>query len=482
MMKKKAVSALYPINCYSSKEKVHLTNYADLIITDKEKNLIGCRFGGYPESVVAMTDAVMFGSDVFAKIGSNSTDITNRKIRNYSRKTTRDGIYAESVLFQKDSDIKDKSEEESENNGGNGQEKEKTIRCMYIYCKTPAESELFAELDKKLSVPLIPEFADYLIKSLYKSNLLEQLEVQSVKEEIYAYRLIVKGDESDVAEILEEGLKKGRIRIPNANKGSSIFDNITGFTDYLCQFGLLIAERIKKSFVPLFDPENEKICDKLTDVNAYIAENAGYELFDAQLASAEGLKRELDKAKLALLVAECGSGKTKIGAAALSARQKNPGFNVIICPSHVCDKWVRELDETIPNSFSAVMDSFQDLGKMQRIHEKSGRSVWCVISKEKARDGYMKEPAVVWSNVKSAFICPDCDAIQEMPYFEDGEKHMVNADHFFYKRENSLNHKCGSCGTVVWSVLNPNCLNPKLLNIKYFHKIYIDSNIVNPSL
>jgi hypothetical protein len=46
--------ALYPVHCYSSREQVHLTNYADLIITDKNHNLTGFRFGGYPESVTGM--------------------------------------------------------------------------------------------------------------------------------------------------------------------------------------------------------------------------------------------------------------------------------------------------------------------------------------------------------------------------------------------------------------------------------------------
>jgi hypothetical protein len=303
--------ALYPVHCYSSREQVHLTNYADLIITDKNHNLTGFRFGGYPESVTGMTDAVMFGSTITAKLGNTKLDITNRKERNYSRKTTHDGIYAESVLFLKDNEMQTEDDEESDGEvKDESKPKVPPLRNMYIYCHTPDESELFTELDKKLSVPLIPEFAAYLIKSLYKSSLLEKLQVYSEKVELHAYKLTVKGDESDVVEILEKGLKKGKIHVPNASKSANIFDNISGFTDYLRQFGTLIAERIKKSFVPLFDPNNEKICGKLTEVSEYVKENAGYELFDAQLASAEGLKRELDKAKLALVVAECGTGKS----------------------------------------------------------------------------------------------------------------------------------------------------------------------------
>lgn len=61
---------------------------------------------------------------------------------------------------------------------------------------------------------------------------------------------------------------------------------------------------------------------------------------------------------MALLVAECGTGKTKIGSAPLYAYQHsnpkrktyNKPFNVVICPSHITGKWVREIHETIPNS------------------------------------------------------------------------------------------------------------------------------------
>ena len=38
-----------------------------------------------------------------------------------------------------------------------------------------------------------------------------------------------------------------------------------------------------------------------------------FPLYDAQLAVAEAVKRQLDRKKTALIIAECGSGKTKIG-------------------------------------------------------------------------------------------------------------------------------------------------------------------------
>ena len=336
--------ALYPVNCYDSERQIHLSNYADLIVIDENQVLVGIRFGGYPEQVVAMTDAVTFGSRLRVEIGNQKLDILNKEKLNYSRKITHDGTYAESVVFLNDSEIQNANDADDDSDGSKN--KTPVPRNMYIYCHTTDENELFAELDKKLSVPLIPEFSRYLIANLHRRKQLRKLTVYSENVELTVYKLTVKEDESDVVGILENGLKSGKIQIPNAVNDSKIFDNINSFSDYLRQFGALIGEKIKTSFTPLYDPASttDGICKELSIVNHCVMKNAGYELFDAQLAAAEGLKRRLDKSKLALLVAECGSGKTKIGAAALFAHQaKNKkSFNVVICPSHVSDKWVRE--------------------------------------------------------------------------------------------------------------------------------------------
>ena len=74
-------------------------------------------------------------------------------------------------------------------------------------------------------------------------------------------------------------------------------------------------------------------------MNEYIKKNVGYSLYGAQLAGAEAIKRQLKKEKMTMLVSGCGTGKTKIGSAALYAYQKSIGggrrINVITCPSHV---------------------------------------------------------------------------------------------------------------------------------------------------
>ena len=65
--------------------------------------------------------------------------------------------------------------------------------------------------------------------------------------------------------------------------------------------------------------------EPLHRVNDYVQQHTGYSLFDAQLCAAEALKRQLEQSKLALLVADCGTGKTKIGSAAVYAHQFRRG-------------------------------------------------------------------------------------------------------------------------------------------------------------
>lgn len=77
------------------------------------------------------------------------------------------------------------------------------------------------------------------------------------------------------------------------------------------------------------------------------------------------------------------------------------------------------------------------------------------MSKEKARDGYMKRPAAVWNRQRQAFVCPDCHKVIEMDLMDEGSKYRVKADPLFFKRENKQNHKCENCASLLWTVLLP---------------------------
>ena len=290
--------------------------------------------------------------------------------------------------------------------------------------------------------------------------------------------------------VLESGLKSGAIAIPGAVPGPSPLDKLESVTDYLNTFGVTVAERIKNLFVPLFDPSKEPLSPEVLAVNQYIHDHAGYSLYDAQLAVAESVKRQLQRNKVGLIVAECGAGKTKIGAAAIAstaaglyAQHKNAGlfktFNVVLCPSHVTKKWVREVEETVPNTFAAVVHSIQEFDHLYQMYERGTKSCFAILSKEKARDGYMRAPAVLYrqwnreglqidrktplpdcgaANERPdtpVFCCPECGTAVMANISRDGTVYRIPANSLFFRREHRENHKCEACGASLWTALNP---------------------------
>ena len=179
---------------------------------------------------------------------------------------------------------------------------------------------------------------------------------------------------------------------------------------------MTVAKRIRGQFQPLFDPASEPLSPEILAINDYIRSHAGYSLYDAQLAVAEAVKRQLQRHKSSIIVAECGSGKSKIGATAMAAvyalraeqagRGRQKTFNVILSPSHVANKWAREISETLPDTAGVVVCSNTELDRLYDLYEKGDKSIYAIITKEKARDGFMKRPAVIWKPASRGVSLP----------------------------------------------------------------------------
>ena len=159
-----------------------------------------------------------------------------------------------------------------------------------------------------------------MLDELTARKILRRMKVFALHEKLDAWLLELLPDDRNVADVLEQGLKEGKIMIPGAvaDKPDG-FRDVTGVTSYLNTFGVDVAERIRNQFIPLFDPAAEPLSEEILTINDYIQQQAGYSLYDAQLAVAETVKRQLDRRNAAFIVAECGTGKTKIGSTALGA-------------------------------------------------------------------------------------------------------------------------------------------------------------------
>ena len=440
-------SRLIELSYFDPQAKTRLTAYADTIIMDrdgKDSVITAVRFGGYPEKVRGLADAIYGGATIEAKRNDTKRTLKSTPKR-YRRQLAHDGVYATATLMANDDTLTAEAQgDEEDDEEGQGTQQEIQPRKCYIFCPAGDRDRLFEELDHKTAAPLIPEFRDYVLDALTARGDLRQLETVSLKEKLDAYVLNLKPEDANVVEILEDGLKSGEIAIPDADPdGPDGFDGVENVTGYLNTFGATVAQRIRSQFQPLFDPAAEPLSEEVLAVNDTIQEKAGYSLYDAQLAVAEATKRQLERKKIALIVAECGSGKTKIGATALGALQgmhaslskKGKTFNLILAPSHVTGKWVREIGETLPNTFAMVVRSITDLDRLYAAYQAGDRNVYAVFSKEKARDGYMRYPAVTYNRRLKGFRCPDCGKVVQMVISDDGSKYEVNADQFYFQKE-----------------------------------------------
>lgn len=466
-------SRLIPVSYYSASQEVRLTAYADTIVYEQDgphRNILrAVRFGGYPEMVRGLADAIYGGGALDANMGDRTLRLESLAKR-YRRQVTHDGVYAEATLLAIDDDQEAKAPENGGDEDGDEEQEEPAKidlppRKCIIFCPENDRDRLFEEVDRKTSVPLIPEFRDYMLDELECRGILKRLQVISLKEKLDAWALYCRQDDSNIISVVEDGLKSGAISIPGTVSNPDGFDGVENVTGYLNTFGVTVAERIRGQFQPLFDPASEPLSPEILAVNDYIRAHAGYSLYDAQLAVAEAVKRQLQKHKCGFIVAECGSGKTKIGATAMAAvyalraeqagRGRQKTFNVILCPSHVANKWAREISETLPDTAGVVVCSNNELDRLYDLYEKGDKSIYAIISKEKARDGFMKRPAVIWNRYKKAYVCPDCLEPIVAPFTEDGIRYMGQVNQFFFRTENRKNHKCGNCGSPLWAPVNP---------------------------
>ena len=431
---------------------IRLDCYTDTIVFDpaggKGPQLVAIRFGGEPEKVRGLADAIYGGGTVEVEPDLKLDTLPKQ----YQRQLSHDGIYAEAILFLQDSEPETVEQEKAP---------QKQTRLegpplkRYIFCPQGDQDRLFSEIDRRTGVPLIPDFRDYLLAELQEQGILRKLEVISRTERFDAWLLTCTNNDKNIIQVVEDGLKSGKISIPGSTpENAAAFGDIQTVTGYLQRFGANIAQRIKGQFVPLFDPASEALSQSILAINENIRQKAGYPLYDAQLAAAEGLKRKLDQHEPVLLVAECGSGKTKIGLTALTASHLSAGkkktFNVVLCPSHITEKWVREVEETVPDAFAGIITSIRNLKKLYRAYEKGDRTAYAILSKEQARDGYLRAPAVRWSRRKKAFLCPRCHQ-PVMEEISEGRCHYeAPAEPSFFLRENTQNHKCRECGAVLW--------------------------------
>ena len=223
-----STSKLMKVTYYDPKSQIRLLCYADTVVWDTKPTptLTALRFGGYPERVQGLADAIYGGATIEIEDGKDTYSLKTLT-RQYRRELSHDGVYAEATLIAEDDgqsakqNAGDKDEPDKDKNDEDDDQIQQDLppRNTYIFCTPGERRELFDAVDQKTAVPMIPEYQDYVLTELQKRNILRPLQVKSLSRKLEAWLLRCEEKDKNIVAVMEDGLKSGAISIPGATVG-----------------------------------------------------------------------------------------------------------------------------------------------------------------------------------------------------------------------------------------------------------------------
>ncbi|HLH36432.1 MAG TPA: DEAD/DEAH box helicase [Alloacidobacterium sp.] len=130
--------------------------------------------------------------------------------------------------------------------------------------------------------------------------------------------------------------------------------------DYLRQFGPALAERILGTYPPL---------QSTKDPVAPCLNSLLRKPLPAQALVITGTAKYLRDGKAVRIVAECGAGKTFMALGTIHVLAGGrPSSTLVMCPSHITQKWAREALLTIPRARVFLIEDMRNGGDRNRPH------------------------------------------------------------------------------------------------------------------
>ncbi len=209
--------------------------------------------------------------------------------------------------------------------------------------------------------------------------------------------------------------------------------------DWLERHGPAIGELIEKKLTPVYNPLApegvEEYGEKLPallktpySVQAEVINGSAKDLFQA------GRKR-------IFVVGEMGTGKTLL-ALATQYMFHRPARVLVLCPTTLVNKWIREAKETIPGvrtidltvpNVITILQEFRDFRRKPEVSEIY------VMSKEKAKLSYPWRPAALKKKHAYGVFCPRCATLA-----------IENDEYLTMEDLRKKRRKCGACGSPFW--------------------------------
>ncbi len=350
--------------------------------------------------------------------------------------------------------------------------------------KTPEWQEwMTPRCDLATFRPLMPLKKGHLAM-LIAAGLMQNLRLESedgteqllVKGRTYKVQEKVESADEDeeivrdrfVTEIIALDLKSGsneRVAEPSA------------LAEFVDKWRDALTKKVMDTFIPLyqFDLEAEGPIVQSTLGNLsrhrHVPGRKETGLFAAQKHVAVALWKRLQKSNSAVMVGEMGVGKSTIAAAVSELIRLCDGDTrptLILCPPHLVNKWIREIQQIVPMAFAMPLyrltDVTQFVNQVQRL--APGTPAYAVLSREMAKLGSGWRPAYIIRhrytrvNTRSGetlvekeqfFACPRCG----YPVYEtEGGHEVAIARDLSYLEERK--RYCSQCREPVFQMMHLN--------------------------
>lgn len=315
-----------------------------------------------------------------------------------------------------------------------------TVGKEFLFTTEDAwKRDLFDRLMIEHHFPMLPEWADYIGEQCKYYGFVrfqERYKVMSRSTYSFANNTEVFGTDGitfsnlrvlkvsvtadNLKQMIIKGIQDKKIKVADEAMEKL---GISELDDYIIRFNESIGENLKKTTI---FPKAGSIRKKSVEGLALKTKK----LHAPQADNVNGVVAAMQAHdKYVFMACDMGTGKTLMSASAVEAYynqkwlKQHPGKTLkdcfeskevayrgaIMCPSHMCEKWKREIEKEIPYAKAHIVTSLSQLAALRKNPKRKGKEFF-IFSKEIAKNDTLKRPVPKHIGYKQPIIniCADC--------------------------------------------------------------------------
>lgn len=279
---------------------------------------------------------------------------------------------------------------------------------------------LMAHLSAEFNVPAIAEWGwgEYIYRELERRGRLCPMRVY-VNEElgwpVDAVELSVR--EKDVLDVITDGLREGRISLPEGDVEAPPLGEYSTLAEYLREFAPYLAQKVERAAPPLHDIHADPLPAEIATIARVpfpVQAHAATAIYKGILAARKGKMPRV----FFLNCGDMGTGKTQVANTVFHLLKSRFGRLrvLVLAPQITIPQWHKEeIMRTIPYAKVTVLNNWKEtLRYIRRTKDKKPNGLEIVLmGHDRAKLGFAPWVCALYKRIRGsksirAWHCPDC--------------------------------------------------------------------------